>query len=180
MEESREAFFQQCQELGVQPKEAVEILKRNGINERYTQENHKKYLGIITAHAQMLHQLIGVANKQRDAMVIMDPCPICGMPVENWHDMDGLFGGGYGWRCTNPEQGLGHNHFFQYRLEKIRPWMQRNQGMSDPETSSEICLETVCPSGESLMESSSYDSSQLPIDSIGPLRTEELEPDLLT
>ena len=168
MEENREAFFQQCQELGVQPKEAVEILKRNHINERYTPENHKKYLGIITAHAKGLEKLIRVANHLPDNFVPIDNCPVCGMAVERDYQRDGSLGAQHGWKCTNPEQ-TPVSHFVWARLENIRPWMQRNQGMSDPETSSETALWTEYPSGDSPAPSFSGASSVALEDSTGQM-----------
>jgi hypothetical protein len=173
VEETREAFFKQCQELGVQPEEAVSILKRNHINERYTPENHKKYLGIITSHAKGLEKLLRIANHLPDNFIPLDNCPVCGMSVERDYDRDGSLRAQHGWKCSNPEQ-VPVSHFIWARLERIRPWMQRNQGMSDPETSSEMAPWTEYPSGDSPAPSFSEAYSDAREEAIGQRETRDI------
>jgi hypothetical protein len=103
---------------------------------------------------------------------------VCGFKVERDFKNDGALGAQCGWKCTNPDQPTGH--FVLARLEKIRPWMQRNQGMSDPETSSEISAETECPSGEGLTESFKNTYSESPGENIGPVKIDLSEQDILT
>jgi hypothetical protein len=179
MEETREALFQQAHELGIEKDEAYAILKRNGINERYIPENHKKYLGILSAHSKIMARILRVTNHKPDNFIPVDKCPVCGMEVERDFGRDGSLGSQHGWKCANPDQGA-VSHFVIDRLERIRPWLQRNQGMSDPEMNSgmENNVE-VSPSGGNLTESFKNISLDVPIEIIGLQRTEVLEPDLL-
>jgi hypothetical protein len=179
MEETREALFQQAHELGIEKEEAYAILKRNGINEKYTPENHKKYLGILSAHSMIMTKMLRVANHKPDNFIPVDKCPVCGMGVERDFSRDGSLGSQHAWRCTSTNQGT-VSHFVVDRLERIRPWLQRNQGMLDPETNSGMENNAEASlSGESLTENFKSISLGVPIEVIGPQRTEVLEPDLL-
>jgi hypothetical protein len=178
MEESRDALFQQAHELGIEKDEAWAILKRNGISGKYTPENHKKYLGILSAHSKIMASILRVANHRPDNFIPVDKCPVCGGEVERDFDRDGSLGMQHAWKCLSTDQGV-VSHFVTDRLERIKPWMQRNQGMSDPETSSETESVIDYPSGEGHTENFNSACLDVPTDSIGLQITEVLEPDLL-
>lgn len=157
-EHTRDEFFVEAAKLGFPGKWAVDILRRNGVKGNFDCSQYDKYMKILQDYAAGLKRLIAVANKQEDKSHPFEKCPICGAPVERDSKLDRMYGCQLGWKCLNPEQGK-PSHFFQYQLERIRPWMQRNQGMSDLEVSLKMNHMTESPSGVSLAVSSSVDCS---------------------
>lgn len=148
---TREDFFAEAQKLGITPQWAVDILRRNGIQENYNPEHHDRYMKLLRDHVAAFKRILMIVNKQEDMSHPLEKCPICGQPVERNRALDGKYGCSMGWKCISPDQGL-PSHFFKYQLERIKPWMQRNQGMLDPETSSETVTLIECPSGVSQVE----------------------------
>lgn len=158
-EHSKKEFYLEAQKLGFTPEWAVNILRRNGVKGKFDVSQYDKYIKMLRDYAAGLKRMIAVANKQEEKYSLpFDTCPVCGFPIERHSGLDGYYGCKFGWKCTNPVQGS-PSHFFIYHLERIKPWMQRNLGMSELEKSSETPEQVSPPSGGSLAETSSLVSS---------------------
>jgi len=106
--------------LGIEPKQAVDIIKRNGFDGRFDARSMQDYIAILTVHSEK----VAIAIERAACTNIVEPilnCPVCGAVVARRQDRDGMFGSVYGWAC--PTVG----HWAEWNWRSVKEWMTRGK-----------------------------------------------------
>lgn len=111
--------------LGMPEQLASQVLKNNGVSNKFDPQEWDRYIAILGNHSKKLHEAL---KKVEPAPALIEKCPVCGAPVETTFIERRVFLVRYRrdpvWRCTRDTSHY-HQQYWYPLFQKTGRGSQR-------------------------------------------------------